>query len=297
MVNGGKMRAWSIEGNRQSLDGGSMFGNAPRALWEQWLPPDADNRIRLACRGLLVTGLNERNVLFEVGPGAFFSPELRERYGIDEDHSTVPNSLSACGVTEDDIDAVVLSHLHFDHAGGLLSNWRDGRTPTLRFPRARYVVGEQSWDRARSPHKRDRASFVPELQPLLEDSGRLELVTGDSSGTLGDAVEFRYSDGHTPGLMLSLIGGDGGIAFCSDLVPGRPWVHLPITMGFDRCPEQLIDEKEAFLAEMLERDIRLVFTHDPDCALATLSRDERGRYVVTNQHTHVADLALPPPVT
>ncbi|MGI9344011.1 MAG: MBL fold metallo-hydrolase [Gammaproteobacteria bacterium] len=290
------MRAWSIEGNRQRLDGGSMFGNAPRALWEQWLPPDGRNRIRLACRGLLVTGLNDRTVLFEVGPGAFFAPELRERYGIDEDHSTVPDSLTACGVTEDDIDAVVLSHLHFDHAGGLLSDWRDGMNPTLRFPHARYIVGQQSWNRAREPHKRDRASFIPELQPLLEQSGRLELITGSASTTLGDAVEFRYSDGHTPGLMLSIVGGDGGITYCADLVPGRPWVHLPITMGFDRYPEQLIDEKEAFLAEMLERDIRLVFTHDPDCALATLSRDERGRYGVTNEQAHFAALALPSPV-
>jgi glyoxylase-like metal-dependent hydrolase (beta-lactamase superfamily II) len=287
------MRAWSIEGNRQRLDGGAMFGNAPRPLWEQWLAPDEHNRIRLACRGLLIKDLRGLNVLFEVGPGAFFAPDLRERYGIDEDRSVVPDALAACGLSERDIDVVVLSHLHFDHAGGLLSDWREGADVGLRFPRARYLVGELSWERARAPHRRDRASFIPGLPPLLESSGRLELVTGDAWPALGVAVSFRYSDGHTPGLMLSIIGGDGGVAYCSDLIPGRPWVHLPITMGFDRYPEKLIDEKQRFLAEMLDRRIRLAFVHDPDCALAAVTRDERGRYGVAHELATVADLRVP----
>lgn len=287
------MRAWSVEGNRQRLDGGSMFGNAPRALWEKWLPPDDRNRVRLACRGLLIADLNGLNVLFEAGAGAFFAPDLRARYGIDEDRNILLDSLAACGVAEDDVDVVVLSHLHFDHAGGLLSDWRDGEEPCLRFPRARFLIGERSWARACSPHRRDRVSFVPALQTLLADSGRMELVSADRSATLGDAVRFRYSDGHTPGLMLSVIGGDGGIAYCSDLIPGTPWVHLPITMGFDRYPEKLIDEKERFLAEMLDRKIRLAFVHDPDCAIASVTRDERGRYRVTDELASIADFRVP----
>ncbi len=286
------MYLWSVEGNEQSLDGGSMFGNAPRALWEQWLPPDADNRIRLACRGLLAKELHGKTVLFEAGVGACFAPDLRARYGIDADTNLLFDSLDACGVAEDDVDVVVLSHLHFDHAGGLLSDWREDREPELRFPEARYLVGADAWERACRPHARDRASFIPELQPRLEASGRLELIDDKWATALGDAVEFRFSHGHTPGLMLSIIGGDGGVAFCSDLIPGRPWMHLPITMGFDRYPERLVDEKEAFLNEMMARNIRIAFTHDPVCALASIARDERGRFVPVEEHAALTGMEL-----
>jgi len=133
------------------------------------------------------------------------------------------------------------------------------------------------------------------LQTLLEDSHKLELIDSNMSATLGNDVQFRFSDGHTPGLMLSIIGGDGGIAFCSDLIPGRPWVHLPVTMGFDRYPEKLIDEKAAFLDEMIQRKIRLAFTHDPQCALATPTRDDKGRYTVTAEHPTIIPPKMPEP--
>jgi len=234
------MKLWSLLGNSQRLDGGAMFGNAPRALWEKWIAPDAQNRIPLACRCLLVEGLNGRNVLFETGIGAFFEPKLRERYGVVEAEHVLLDSLQNVGFTHEDIDAVVVSHLHFDHAGGLLAPWQEGEPARLLFPNATYLVGEECWQRAQDPHPRDRASFIPELQPLLEASGRLERVQGVRSPSLGMQVRFTYSNGHTPGLMLAEITpeqGDGGVVFCADLIPGRPWVHLPVTMGYDRNPE------------------------------------------------------------
>ncbi len=269
------MELWSLTGNSQKLDGGAMFGNAPRALWSRWIAPDAENRIPLACRCLLVKNLDGRNVLFETGIGAFFEPALRERYGVVEERHVLLDSLAEAGLTHEDIDVVVLSHLHFDHAGGLLAAWQEGQALRLLFPKATYVVGAEHWRRALQPHPRDRASFVPELQPLLEASGRLELVEGEYSKTLGEAVRFSFSDGHTPGLMLSEV---GGVVFCADLIPGRFWVHLPITMGYDRWPEKLIDEKRAFLEDKLARNVRLFFTHDHDCAVARVVRDEKGRY-------------------
>lgn len=275
------MRLWSLLGNSQQLDGGAMFGNVPRGMWEKWIAPDAQNRIPLACRCLLVEGLNGKNVLFETGIGAFFEPKLRERYGVLEDRHVLLESMQKAGFGHEDIDAVVISHLHFDHAGGLLAPWQQAHSPRLLFPKATYIVGEEAWQRAQSPHPRDRASFIPELLPLLEASGRLERVQGTHSLSLGMQVRFSYSNGHTPGLMLAEIStsdGDGGIVFCADLIPGRPWVHLPITMGYDRYPEMLIDEKRAFLDDKLARHVRLFFTHDVDCASAHVARDEKGRY-------------------
>lgn len=269
------MQLWSINGNTQQLDGGAMFGNAPRAMWSRWIAPDELNRIPLACRCLLVKDLNGRHVLFETGIGAFFEPSLRERYGVVEHHHVLLDSLAEAGVSHEDIDVVVLSHLHFDHAGGLLAAWEEGKPPQLLFPHAQFLVGAHHWQRAMKPHSRDRASFIPELQQLLLQSGRLELVAGEHSQALGPAVRFHFSEGHTPGLMLAEF---AGVVFCADLIPGRHWVHLPITMGYDRFPEALIEEKRAFLEDKLARNVRLFFTHDHACAIARVTRDERGRY-------------------
>ena len=280
------MKLWSILGNSQQLDGGAMFGNAPRAVWAQWLAPDAQNRIPLACRALLASPLNGKTVLFETGIGAFFEPKLRERYGVVEDRHVLIESLRTAGFEHEDIDVVVLSHLHFDHAGGLLAPWREGEPPELLFPNATFLVSAACWDRARAPHSRDRASFIAELPGLLEASGRLEIVDSTYSKALGETVRFHYSDGHTPGLMLAEIVGPeridgdahGGVVFCADLIPGRPWVHVPITMGYDRNAELLIDEKREFLEDKLARNVHLFFTHDPECALAQVTRDAKGKF-------------------
>ncbi|MBN8480393.1 MAG: MBL fold metallo-hydrolase [Xanthomonadales bacterium] len=277
------MKLWSLMGNSQRLDGGAMFGNAPKAVWQKWVPADESNGIPLACRCLLVEDLAGRTVLFETGIGAFFEPKLRERYGVVEERHVLLDSLAAAGFDHADIDVVVLSHLHFDHAGGLLAPWREGEPPRLLFPNATFVVGARHWERALDPHPRDRASFIAELPQLLLDSGRLEWVDGTHSQALGDAVRFEVSDGHTPGLMLAeVVARGGGVVFCADLIPGRPWVHLPITMGYDRYPELLIDEKQAFLDDKLARGVRLFFTHDTACAMARVARDDKGRYAAVD---------------
>jgi glyoxylase-like metal-dependent hydrolase (beta-lactamase superfamily II) len=264
-------------------------------MWSKWIPADAQNRIPLACRCLLATDLDGRNVLFETGIGAFFEPKLRERYGVVEERHVLLESLKAAGLSDADIDVVVLSHLHFDHVGGLLAAWEPDAPLRLLFPNARYLVGALHWNRATHPHPRDRASFIPGVAELLERSGRLEKVEGEYSRTLGKAVRFHYSQGHTPGLMLSEITGPhgkDGVVYCADLIPGTSWVHLPVTMGYDRAPEMLIDEKRGFLDDKLARGVRLFFTHDHAVALASPRRDERGRYGVADAQAHFAGVAL-----
>src|SRR5690554_845656 len=226
----------TLEGNSQKLDGGAMFGNAPRALWQRWMQPDELNRIDLGCRAMLVQEPG-RNVLVESGVGAFFSPEMRERYGVQQQNHVLLDELARLGLTPDDIDLVVLSHLHFDHAGGLLSAWAEDEPAQLLFTRADYLVGAEQWQRAQNPHARDRASYIPELNRLLAACGRLHLVeTGAvSHQLLGAGWRLHWSHGHTPGLMLPEVElQDGPVLYASDLIPGAPWVHLPITMGYDR---------------------------------------------------------------
>ncbi|MCO4743330.1 MAG: MBL fold metallo-hydrolase [Proteobacteria bacterium] len=279
----------SVMGNRQRLDGGAMFGNAPKAVWSRWAAPDALNRIDLACRALLIQE-SGKNVLLETGIGSFFEPKLADRYGVFEAEHVLLESLRQRGLTHEDIDVVVLSHLHFDHAGGLLSAYIEGEEPQLLFPNATFVVGESAWERAMAPHPRDRASFLPKLNTMLEQSGRLEIVH-EQSKVLGDGLRFHVSHGHTPGLLVTEIAMPAGpVVFAADLIPGAAWVHTPITMGYDRFPEQLIDEKTALLAELIARGGRLFFTHDPNIALAELEQDGRGRFRATNPQTSLDGL-------
>lgn len=277
----------SLSGNSQRLDGGAMFGNAPRALWSRWAASDELGRIALACRAFLIED-GDRRVLLETGIGVFFEPELRERYGVVEERHVLLDSLGELGLDDADIDFVVLSHLHFDHAGGLLASHAVGQPPRLLFPRARFVVGKTAFERNLDPHLRDRASFIPELPGLLSSSGRLALVENehDLQRLLGEHWHSRETSGHTPGMLHTEVRGAHGSAFfCADLVPGSAWVHLPITMGYDRFPEQLIDEKAEIFSDLEQRESFLLFTHDPEVAAARIERDERGRYrPVAPQH-------------
>ena len=272
------MKLISIAGNTQKLDGGAMYGNAPREVWSKWSLPDAQNRITLACRALLLQTDDGKTILFETGIGNFFEPKLKERFGVVEPEHVLLASLTAVSVKPEDIDAVVLSHLHFDHAGGLLSSYSDGPLH-LVFPKAEFYVGKRHWDRAQNPHARDRASFIPTLNQLLKDSGRLVLVDDDGKTDLASGLTFRFSDGHTPGLMLSQIQtAHGPLVFVADLIPGMSWMHLPITMGYDRYPELLVSEKTALLNDLLRQNGRVFFTHDPQTPCAFVKKDANGRF-------------------
>lgn len=272
----------AVEGNRQLLDGGAMFGNAPKALWERWAAPDAQNRIPLACRTLLIRA-EDKLVLCETGIGAFFDPKKAGRYGVQEpERHLLLENLAALGVKPGDIDAVILSHLHFDHAGGLLPTFREMRDGNagLVFPKARFIVGREAWERATHPHPRDKASFIPDLPAKLKATGRLEIVDGAYSEHLPpNRFSFRFTSGHTPGHMHTVFKGNTRtVFFAGDLIPGAAWVHLPITMGYDRYPEQLIDEKRRIYKNAVPENWLVCFTHDPEVCAATIGMDDSGKF-------------------
>lgn len=282
----------TLEGNRQRLDGGAMFGNCPRAVWERWAPPDEAGRIDLACRSLLIDE-GHRKVLLETGIGAFFEPKLRERFGVIESEHVLLRSLAALGLTDESIDFVVLSHLHFDHAGGLLAAFAEGASPRLLFPKARFVVGHEALARATTPHVRDRASFIPGLVELLHESNRLLVVRGEQLDELGPAYRFTETFGHTPGMLHTTVRGAGGsVFFGADLVPGTPWVHAPITMGYDRAPELLIDEKTRILDGLARDHTWLFYTHDAAVSASLIEKDPAGRFCAKGSVARFDGLSL-----
>ena len=286
----------AVEGNRQWLDGGAMFGNAPRPVWEKWITPDSIGRIPLACRALLLE-IGNKKVLCETGIGAFFEPKMAERYGVENpERHRLRESLQALDIQEDEIDFVILSHLHFDHAGGLLPTYAEAQAgqKKLLFPKAKYVVGREAWQRALKPHSRDKASFIPGLTQQLQESKRLIIVDGDRHpDVLPDYIRFFISNGHTPGQMLTICKGKStSVVFAGDLIPGLPWVHLPITMGYDRFPELLIDEKEKLYQLVTQENWWVFFTHDPTHMMAHVFVNEKGRYTPGQPMAEVKGLDL-----
>jgi glyoxylase-like metal-dependent hydrolase (beta-lactamase superfamily II) len=290
------VQLWAIEGNRQWLDGGAMFGNAPRVVWEKWLTPDEQGRIPLACRALLAK-IDDKIILCETGIGAFFEPKMAERYGVENPNEhCLLSHLMRLGFNPDQIDFVILSHLHFDHAGGLLPSYTEAEAGQrdLLFQNAKYVVGKEAWQRALNPHPRDRASFIPGLTDKLVNSGRLIVVEGtEHPQVCPNHIRFFYSHGHTPGQMLTQIKGtEKSVIFAGDLIPGQAWVHVPITMGYDRFPEQLIDEKTQLYQKIANDDWWVFFTHDPNVIMGQIGRDTKGRFQTHNTQTNVTSHTL-----
>lgn len=289
------IRVSSVLGNSQLLDGGAMFGNAPRPLWERWAKPDALGRIPLACRCMLLE-FGRVKILCETGIGAYMEPALAERFGlVESDHRLLAN-LKALGVAPEDIDYVILSHLHFDHAGGLLPAYEEmkqGRNE-LVFPKAKIVVGREAWDRALKPHPRDRASFIPALNDLIMKSGRLVIVEGDSLPDFPkEQLFFRFSHGHTPGHMHTVVrGAQETMIFAGDLIPGKAWVHLPITMGYDRFAEQVIDEKAELYRLAVPEHWNIFYTHDCEVAASQVMRDPKDKYVPIKEQPQLVHYSL-----
>jgi glyoxylase-like metal-dependent hydrolase (beta-lactamase superfamily II) len=270
-----------ILGNSQKLDGGAMFGNAPRTVWQKWIAPDELGRIPLACRALLVeftdSSSKKQKILFETGIGAFFEPQMTERFGVQTPQThCLRENLKAHGVQLEDITHVVLSHLHFDHAGGTLPTFSEIQAGDngLLFKNADYITSREAFARAKKPHARDKASFIPGLVEKLENTQRLRLIDGPEK-LLNDRLEFTISHGHTPGQLHSHFHGDTySLFFCGDLIPGTPWVHTPITMGYDRFPEMLIDEKQQLYGKLPFAKTLFYFTHDNEVAAALLKKED-----------------------
>ena len=257
-----------------ALDGGAMFGVVPKPLWERVAPADSRNRIRMAMRPLLVRG--ERTILIDAGVGEKLDPKARDLYGFDRERH-LEHSLRGADVAPEDVDLVIASHLHFDHAGGFTV--RDGAGVVRpRFPRARHVVRRQEWDDALTPHERNRASYFAENYVPLRDAGLLDLVDDDAEVTPG--VRLRRTGGHTRGHQIIEIESGGRTAvFVADLIPTTAHVPLPWIMGYDLFPMETLEFKRAFVREAVDREYLLFFEHDPDIAAGWL-RERTGKVVV-----------------
>ncbi|HEY3215707.1 MAG TPA: MBL fold metallo-hydrolase [Candidatus Eisenbacteria bacterium] len=258
----GRWRVHSLETGYLWLDGGSMFGSVPKPLWSKLQPPDVRNRIRLAMRCLLLEG--ERRILVDDGVGDKFDPKLQDIYRVEHQEHTLERSLAAIGLAVDDVTDVVLTHLHFDHAGG--STRRDGGRLVPRLPRARYHLQRRNLENARQPNPRERASYMAEnFEPLVE-AGVLDLWDGPLEPWPG--VEILTAEGHTRGQQLVRVAGaEGALYFLADLIPTSSHVRIPFVMGYDVAAIETMAEKRALLARASAEGAWVCLEHDPLVAL------------------------------
>jgi methylmalonyl-CoA epimerase len=253
------------------LDGGSMFGTVPKPLWEKKAPADARNRVTLAMRPLIVRGA--RTMIIDAGLGDKESAKFEDIYGVERERN-LDHSLAEAGLSAEDIDIVLASHLHFDHAGGFTMRDASGRVRP-RFPRAQYIVRRGEWDDATHPHERNRASYLLDNYQPLADAGVLQLV--DDDATIMPGVKVRRTGGHTMHHQMVLMESGGKTAaFVADMMPTT--AHLPEAwiMGFDLYPMDTLAAKKAFVPEAVARETLVFFEHDPEIAAGYI-RAEGGK--------------------
>jgi methylmalonyl-CoA epimerase len=258
------------------LDGGAMFGVVPRVLWERRIRPDEKNRITLGLRPLVVRG--ERTVLIDAGCGNKMDARQAEIYGRDR-VVTLEQSLAAVGLAPSDIELVVATHLHFDHAGGFTTRDNDGHVVPA-FPNARYIVHRGEWDDAIHPHERNRASYSPDDFLPLARAGVLDLVGDDA--LVMEGMTLRRSGGHTQHHHVVTIQSRGETAvFVADMYPTTAHVPEAWLMGYDLYPMETLAFKRMFAREAIEREYLLFFEHDPGLAAGRLRNVDGKRRVET----------------
>jgi glyoxylase-like metal-dependent hydrolase (beta-lactamase superfamily II) len=267
----GDLELISLSDGTFRLDGGAMFGVVPKPLWEKRAPADARNRIQLGLRPLLVRG--ERSLLIDAGIGGKMDEKSTDIYAIDRSRN-LDHALSDAGVSRDEIDIVLASHLHFDHAGGFTTR-DDSGTILPTFPRARYVVRTAEWDDAAHPHERNRASYRAENFKPLADAGVLDLVARDSAVMPG--VRVVRTGGHTMHHQIVVIeSGDRTAVFAADLMPTTAHVDEAWIMGYDLYPMETLRFKRTFVREAIDREYLIFFEHDPAIAAGYI-RETDGR--------------------
>jgi glyoxylase-like metal-dependent hydrolase (beta-lactamase superfamily II) len=262
------------------LDGGAMFGVVPKVLWQKQKPADERNRIFMCAQSLVVRG-NGRTIIVDTGIGMHNSPKFCEIYAVDTATHNLPAGLAKLNIAPQDVTDVVLTHLHFDHIGGAVTQ-ADDSSVAPSFPNATYHISAPQLRWAQSPSEKDRASFLDfQLQAITNHN---HLKIWEQPGEIFPGIEFFLSDGHTTGMMMLLIhDAVQPLFYAADLVPTSAHVPVPWVMAYDLRPLTTIEEKKHFLARAVNENWMVVFEHDPALPCATIQLTDRGYAIKEKQ--------------
>jgi len=256
----GRFQLQRLSDGQFRMDGGAVFGVVPKVLWEKVKTPDARNRVTLATNCLLVR-TPEANVLIEAGLGPKLSDKDRDIYGYERDPG-LPAALAEAGLQPEDIDLVILSHLHFDHCGALVAPGRDGELTPL-FPRAKHVVQARELQAWRQPDPRSKPSYKPENLGILEESNRLLVVDGDAAVAPG--IRVRVTGGHTAGHQAVYVTDqEQTVVFTGDFLYMRAFLRVNWVSGLDLYPVESMERKVSFLQEAARERQLIWFYHETE---------------------------------
>lgn len=250
-----------------------MFGVVPKNLWERTNPSDEKNRIEMCARALLLDS-GKKKVLIDTGIGNKMPERLNQIYAVDNSKYTLDSSLKELGCMREDITDVIISHLHFDHAGGS-TFYDEDKQLKVAFPNAVYHVQKEQYEWALNPSDRDRASYFPENYKLLEDKKVLNLLNGEHK--FDGNVTLLPVNGHTKDMqMIKISDGDNTLLYLADLIPTAGHIPLPYIMGYDLFPLMTLDEKKKYLKDVSENNWMVFFEHDPYNECATVGLGAKG---------------------
>lgn len=245
-----------------------MYGVVPKVIWERFNPPDHDNMVKLDINLLLIRTDGE-NILIDAGIGDALSERQKKMYGV-ENSSALEKKLSELNLSPPDIHLVLLTHLHADHAGGVIKLDND-KTKVPRFPNARYVVQLKEWEEAMHPDERTSATYFTSNLRILEEEKLLELVDGTDEVAKG--IKLFNTGGHTPGHQVVLIeDGENKIIWAGDIIPSTHHLRIPYVASVDLFPRETMAQKRKFIQMCLEGGWALAFDHDLKIKIGKLEK-------------------------
>ncbi|MEJ6675568.1 MAG: MBL fold metallo-hydrolase [Polaribacter sp.] len=267
------MKMYPIETGNFKLDGGAMFGVVPKTIWQKTNPADSNNLIDMNMRSMLIED-GDRLLLIDTGLGTKQSAKFFGYYHLFGNFS-LDNSLAKLGFHRDDITDVFLTHLHFDHCGGVIE-WNAEKTRLQpAFKNAKFWSNEDHWEWATVPNPREKASFLKENINPIKESGQLNFIQKNSMDQVG--FEVLFMDGHTEKQMLPKLKYQGKtLVFMADLLPTVGHIPLPYVMGYDTRPLLTIKEKASFLEEAASNHYYLFLEHDAYHEICTVKHTEKG---------------------
>ncbi len=257
------------------LDGGSMFGVVPKKIWNKFAPADEENLVRMETNIFLLK-TDDKNILLDTGLGDCITATEKKIYAA-SGKTNIESGLKHLGLSTDDIDLVLLTHLHSDHSGGSVKNENGRLVP--RFGNAKYIVQKVEWNDAINPNERTSAVYIFDRLIVLEKSGQLELTDGDSEIIPG--IKVVKTGGHTPGHQAIEATSDGfAVVYYADIVPSSHHIRAPYVAAVDLNPLETMQVKRRLVARLIDdKNMAIAFDHDLDIKIGKL-KDEMGKIIV-----------------